>query len=253
MLFRSMIPGQMPQAQLPPEQLMPGQFPAGQYPYGQLPAGQYPQGTIYPGFMQPMPQLYPGQGIHVPPEMGMPYLNDMDGMLDIYDVDAIDDMETEGVTTDPPPVLSNNPAVTTIVLFKELTGYPNYGNPSGNADILYTGNRGVWTFEIPAFLFVPGALTAQLAIRAVLDDHSWVPVDRYSARITINGISVHTGRLPLEHGKPVGGKFTNWGLLIFNVPNIRRINRVVIVNTSNTGTDDWIGLDWMEMRLSPAR
>jgi len=49
------------------------------------------------------------------------------------------------------PVLSNAPAQTSIVLFKELTGYPNYGNPSGNADILYTGNRGTWTFDIQPF------------------------------------------------------------------------------------------------------
>jgi len=233
------------------DQIVPGQMIP-----GQMPPGQLPPGSVYPGFMQPVPQLYQGQGIHMPPGMGMfgPY--DTDNMLDMYDIDEMDemeDMDIKGITTDPPPVLSNNPAVTTVVLFKELTGYPNYGNPSGNADILYTGNRGVWTFEIPAFLFVPGALRAQLAIRAVLDDHSNVPVDRYSARITVNGTVVHTGRLPLEHGRPAGGKFTNWSLLTFNVPNIRRINRVVIVNTSNTGPDDWIGLDWMEMRLSPAR
>jgi len=58
----------------------------------------------------------------------------------------------------PQPVLSNAPAQTSIVLFKELTGYPNYGNPSGNADILYTGNRGTWTFDIQPILLIPGTL-----------------------------------------------------------------------------------------------
>lgn len=148
-----------------------------------------------------------------------------------------------------PPVLSNNPAVTNIVLFKELSGYPNYGNPSRNADILYTGNQGAWTFELPAFLLIPGRMRAQLTISAVLDDHLNVPVNRYSARITINGNVVHTGRLPLEHGEPAGGMFLNWRNLTFNISNLRRVNRIVINNTSGTGPDDWIAFDWMEIRL----
>jgi hypothetical protein len=152
---------------------------------------------------------------------------------------------------DPPPVLSNNPVTATVVLFKELTGYPNYGNPSRNADILYTGNRGSWTFESPAFLFVPGNQRAQIVIRAVLDDHSNVPVNRYSARITVNGNVVHTGRVPLEHGTPSGGIFRNWSELTFNIPNLRRINRVTIENTSTAGPNDWIAFDWMELRLLP--
>ncbi len=248
------------QGQMIPGQVMPGQMVPGQMPPTQLPAGQIQPGTMYPSFMQPIPQLYQGQGIHMLPGAGMMGAYDMDNMFDMYDymddfidMDDMDDVEAKGVTSDPPPILSDNPAITSVVLFKELTGYPNYGNPSGNADILYTGNRGVWTFQIPAYLFVPGALRAQLAIRAVLDDHSTVPVDRYSARITINGTQVHTGRVPLEHGRPPGGRFTNWSLLTFNVSNLRRSNRIVIVNTSNTGDNDWIGLDWMEMRLNPTR
>jgi len=224
---------------------------------GQMPYGQLPPCTMYPGFMQPLTQSYQGQGIYMLPETGMMENYDMGNMFDMDnemdDFNDMDDMKAQGVISDPPPVLSDNPAQTSVVLFKELTGYPNYGNPSGNADILYTGNRGVWTFQIPAYLFVPGTLRAELAIRAVLDDHANVAVDRYSARITINGTQVHTGRVPLEHGGPTGGRFTNWKLLTFNVPNFRRNNRVVIVNTSNTGANDWIGLDWMEMRLAPAR
>lgn len=151
----------------------------------------------------------------------------------------------------PPPLLSNNPAVSNIVLFKELTAYPNYGNPSRNADILYTGNQGTWTFDMPAFLFIPGNLRARLVIRAVLDDHFNVPVNRYSARITVNGNVVHRGQVPLAHGAPAGGMFNNWSELTFNVPNLRRNVRVTIENTSNTGPDDWIALDWMELRFTP--
>jgi hypothetical protein len=149
------------------------------------------------------------------------------------------------------PIISNNPTSTNIVLFKQLTGYPNYGNPSRNADILYTGDQGTWTIELPAFFLIPGRLRSQLIISAVLDDHQNVPANRYSARISINGNVVHNGRLPLQHGTPAGGMFMNWRQLTFSVPNLRRINRITIVNTSNTAPDDWIGLDWMELRLFP--
>lgn len=149
------------------------------------------------------------------------------------------------------PILSNQPEVVRITAFKELTGYPNYGNPSGNADILYTGNTGRWTFAIQPFLFVPGNLRAQLVIRAVLDDHSAVPENRYSATISVNGTVVHRGRLPLQHGRPAGQRFTNWGELTFNIPRLQRSNNVQITNTSNTGESDWIGLDWMEIRFMP--
>lgn len=153
--------------------------------------------------------------------------------------------------TDPPPILSNNPAVASVSLFKELTAYPNYGNPSRNADILYTGNRGSWTFESPAFLFVPGNLRAQLVIRTVLDDHGNVPVNRYSLRITVNGNVVHNGRVSLEHGTPTGGIFTNWRELTFNVANMRRTTQVTIENTSSANPNDWIAFDWMQLRFTP--
>ncbi len=155
-----------------------------------------------------------------------------------------------GRVGDPPPILSNNPATVRIVLFKQLTGYPNYGNPSGNADILYTGNTGVWTFTLPPPFFTILGLRGQLAIRAVLDDHQNVPVNRYSARITVNGNVVHNGAVPLVHGVPAGGRFTNWRELTFNITALRRNNRIVMENTSRAGDNDWIGLDWMEMRLN---
>ncbi len=165
------------------------------------------------------------------------------------DIDYIDPMLL--AQQDPPPLLSNNPVTASVSLFKELSAYPNYGNPSRNADILYTGNRGSWTFQSPAFLAVPGNQRAQAIIRSVLDDHANVPVNRYSARITINGTVVHDGRLLLQHGVPAGGMFTNWINLPFNIVNPRRTNRITIENTSSAGTDDWIAFDWMEIRLIP--
>ena len=149
-----------------------------------------------------------------------------------------------------PPILSNNPVTPTLSLFKELTGYPNYGNPSRNADILYTGNRGTWTFDAPAFLAPARNPRVQVILRAVLDDHSAVSTSRYSAKIAVNGIVVHTGRLPLDHGVPAGTMFTNWRELRFNVGNFRRTNSVTVENTSTAGPEDWIAFDWMDMRLA---
>jgi len=149
---------------------------------------------------------------------------------------------------DPPPILSNNPVETRILSIKPLTAYPNYGNPSGDADMLYTGNQGTWKMDLPPFIVGQEGLRGQLVISAVLDDHSSIPVDLYSATIVFNGNVVHNGRLPLEHGSPFGSMFDNWRELTFTVP-LRRNNVVTIINTSSAGLDDWIALDWMELRL----
>ncbi len=151
----------------------------------------------------------------------------------------------------PAPLISANPPVFSLTAFKQLSAYPNYGNPSRNADILYTGTRGTWNIELPPFMLVPGRFRAQLIIRAVLDDHMRVPANRYSAKITINGTQVHNGRLPLEHGAPAGGMFVNWGELSFNIPNLGKDIRVSIENTSAAAPGDWIGLDWIELRQHP--
>jgi hypothetical protein len=241
-------------------------------PGGTSPMMQFTQPMMQQNLMQPampmmqptmpmtqMPPVCPFTGMPVMPTagqmgnmgvMGMDMDTDMD--TDMEEAEAPEESAPEGITSNrPAAIVTNAPATTTIVMFKELTGYPNYGNPSGNADILYTGTRGTWTFILPPFLFVPGNMRAQIVIRAVLDDHANVPVSRYSARITVNGTVVHTGPLPLEHGVPAGGRFTNWRSLTYNVPNIRRNNSVTIVNTSTAGENDWIAFDWMEMRFTP--
>ncbi|SDK99625.1 hypothetical protein [Natronincola ferrireducens] len=181
-----------------------------------------------------------------PGQFQMPATHEMQEMYQMYGQNFIlNNVDASQLQ----PILTDNPSISTLVLFKELSGFPNYGNPSGNADILYRGNRGEWTFEVPAFFFIPGLLRAQLYIRAVLDDRAATPVAQYSATITINGRVVHRGPVPLEHGRPFGQPFVNWRTLIFDVPDIRRVNRIVITNTSTGLPDDWIGLDWMEMRF----
>lgn len=175
------------------------------------------------------------------------YASDIRMQRSPYDPNYI--QPTTGQPLNPSPILSNNPESTNIMLFKELTGYPNYGNPSRNADIIYTRTRGTWTFTIPSFLFIPGNMRTQMIIRAVLDDHANVPVSRYALKITINGVVVHDARVPLEHGVPAGGMFTNWRELSFNVPTLRRVTQITIENTSTANADDWIAFDWMQMRL----
>lgn len=166
-------------------------------------------------------------------------------------------MPTENtIAADPPPILSNNPpsAVTTaLTLRKEMTGYSNYGNPSGNADILYTGNTGTWTFAIPPFLIaaVNRFRRTELVMRGALDDHYAVPENRYRMTVNVNGTPLNVGPLPFVHGRPAGGQFTNWNQLTMAIPPraITRNNRIVIRNTSNAGPDDFIAIDWMELRL----
>lgn len=240
-------PEMMPTMPPMPPVLPPMQAPVTTMPPMPIAPPMQPNYPQMPPIMAPMMPNYPAPMM---PDMGFmnPEMNDMGNMGDMMNMDEMD-LETNS-PRQPAPVLSNNPAVTNISLFKELTGYPNYGNPSGNADILYTGTQGTWTFNVPPTLFGAGNRTAQIVIRAVLDDHTRVPLTQYSARITINGIVVHNAAVPLEHGVPVGGRFTNWRELRFSIANLRRTNnRITIVNTSTAGSNDWIGIDWMEIRV----
>lgn len=197
-------------------------------------------------FVAPYNMFYYNDNTYYPFNMPFPHGGNS---FDDYWLDA-DSQIQQG---DPPPILSNNPPTTAIVLRKELTGYPNYGNPSGNADILYTGNQGTWTFNLPAFLSaaVGRFRRVELVIRGALDDHYNVPANRYSMTVNIDGSIQRFTDLPFVHGRPAGQRFNNWNQLIIPIPaaNVRRNNRVTIRNTSNTGENDFIAFDWMEMRF----
>lgn len=161
--------------------------------------------------------------------------------------------EIEVMTRGPKPILSNNNPSRVLVLKKELSGYPNYGNPSGNADILYTATQGSWNFNIPPLmaLVLNNAQKVELVIRGALDDHYNVQENRYDLTVTFNGNWQSFKKLPFEHGRPSGQKFTNWNRLTLEFPPqaARILNRVTIRNTSNTGDNDWIALDWIELRF----
>ncbi|MGI6685924.1 MAG: hypothetical protein ACOX47_10755 [Bacillota bacterium] len=165
-----------------------------------------------------------------------------------------EEMENEQLTRQgPQPILSNNPPSRILVLRKELTGYPNYGNPSGNADILYTGTQGTWNFNLPPLmaLVLNNARRVELVIRGALDDHYNVPENRYSMTVNFNNNRQNFNQLPFVHGRPSGQRFNNWNELTVNIPpragGIN--NRVTIRNTSNAGENDWIAIDWMELRF----
>jgi hypothetical protein len=149
------------------------------------------------------------------------------------------------------PFISRHPATANITFTKLLSAYPNYGNPSKNADILYSGNKGSWNIAVPSYLLIPDKLKAQLIIRAALDDHIKVPANRYAVKIFINGVQLYGGRFALEHGSPAGSVFANWKELSFSVQNLREDNTITIENISSAGTADWIGFDRMELRLLP--
>lgn len=153
----------------------------------------------------------------------------------------------------PQPILSNPNPSRVLVLRKELSGYPNYGNPSGSADILYTGTQGTWTFNLPTLLalVLNSARRVELVIRGALDDHYNVPENRYSMTVTFNGTRQNFTQLPFVHGRPSGQRFTNWNELTLNIsPRSAGINnRVTIRNTSNAGDNDWIAIDWIELRF----
>jgi hypothetical protein len=151
------------------------------------------------------------------------------------------------VKTEAKARISGNPAAVNIIVRKQLTAYPNYGYGK-SADILYTGTEGTWNIEMPQYLLMPGKTRAQVVIRACLDDHKDISVNRYFAKITFNGVAVHSGRLPLEHGLPSAGVFTNWRELTFNITNLKKDNIIVIKNLSTVGPKDWIGLDSIEIR-----
>lgn len=179
-----------------------------------------------------------------------PYCQTADQFMRPFEEEEEDEQLTR---QGPQPILSNQDPSRVLVLRKELTGYPNYGNPSGNADILYTGTQGTWNFGLPPLmaLVLNNARRVELVIRGALDDHTNVPVNRYSMTVTFNGQRQNFNRLPFVHGSPVGQRFTNWNELTLNVtPRLATLNnRVTIRNTSNAGANDWIAFDWMELRF----
>lgn len=217
------------------------------YPYYNYPFDYYYRNNVMVSPFAPQNAQY--APVYQPPVPSFPPKTAPEIEAEMEDFDNVGKASGQSSPGDPPPIITNPIPVPGTFLLKELTGYSNYGMPSGNADILYTGNRGAWTFRLPSWLPRPQNLTGQLLLTAVLDDHANVPVTDYSMTIAINGTVVRQGAIALEHGTPAGGRFVNWRVLTYPIANLRANNRIVITNTSTAGPNDWIGIDWMELRL----
>jgi hypothetical protein len=148
--------------------------------------------------------------------------------------------------SDPPP--TEMQTSTSIVLRKELAGYPNYGVADSACDITYDGDADAWMFQVPN---VPIS-SATLALSVVADDHASVPLDGYFCQVWAGNSCVFGDQAPVMHGAPFNADFSDWSEL--DVPVTVTPGNFLIVtfaNRSTTGVaSDWIGIDWIELRLT---
>ena len=148
--------------------------------------------------------------------------------------------------SNPHTVVSGNCA-SGLVLGKELSGYNNYGQNDGRADVLYSGDVGSWTFADPC----GDTDVAYLQITVALDDHYDVPVGNYELDVYVNGKRVTSGYaddLGLRHGAPYGQRFGNWQHLWVQVKPAGQY-RIDIHNRSGLPQEHWIAIDRMSLHL----
>jgi hypothetical protein len=146
----------------------------------------------------------------------------------------------------------SNPTPTTVTqtkgytLHMELNGYNNYGASDGKADILYTSTINAWTFSVPSSMPVK---SATIAVSLVADDSTTLPASDFTYQLWSGNCSFDTPTA-LAHGTPFGGMFTNWVEVDEPAyPQAGGTYTVTIFNTSNATTTDWIGVDWIELRV----
>jgi hypothetical protein len=161
------------------------------------------------------------------------------------------------------PIPSVTTSGTSIVLFKDLNAWGNYGYYDHGADILYcaVGDSGSWTIPLKS----PGSSTspgydltsynnkpATVTISLSLDDHS-TPISDYSLSISLAGTTVFNGlasSLGLQHGQPYGSGFTNWTPVSYYVASVTDPLTVSISNTSGGSSGDWIAIDSIKMEFT---
>lgn len=155
-------------------------------------------------------------------------------------------LSTAQYLSDPAPIQMTT--ATGYVLHKELNAYPNYGVTDGAADILYSGQVGRWTFPIPA-----GNVKSALVVVSVVandPDAGNYPASDYDFRIWSSGCVFDSiGQLP--HGMPFDSRFTNWlQLSYFAAPIPNTDYFVTMANTTMLPLTEWIGIDWIEVRVT---
>lgn len=143
-----------------------------------------------------------------------------------------------------------------VVLKKDLYAYGNYGKDS-ECDILYSGERGNWTFNLTHLLEsqLPTGiadLKAYLAVSLVLDDHR-SDVAKYKGAIKVNKSDLFLGSfssLGVVHGEPFGKIFSNWRHLLFPIAIMNEDEiSVEIVNSSDLSSKDFIAIDTIKLLL----
>lgn len=137
----------------------------------------------------------------------------------------------------------------TIILRKELNGYPNYGG-EGAADVVYEGEAETWTFQVPN---VPIA-SAVLAMSISADDHYDYPLDAYHCEIWGGSACLFADQVPANHGQPFSSIFNDWMESDFPVTVTAGSSFTVTMhNTSTTGGPvhfNYIVTDWIELRIA---
>jgi len=158
----------------------------------------------------------------------------------------------------PPPypatIFHSDPIATTVVsgslviLKKELSAFANYGNPSGNADIIYGQTQADWNFDLPTTITPGMVLTAEWLLAGALDDHSSLPTREYSGTVLSNGQISFAGRFPFTHGQ--GSRFNNWAVLSLPVSSgLRQSGNTLRLSSSASDGAHWVGVDWVQLVL----
>jgi hypothetical protein len=137
------------------------------------------------------------------------------------------------------------------VLHKELNAYNNYGATDCKADILYSGQVGVWTFPVPSGNILSATVVVSVTANDPEDhDAGPYPASAYSFRLWSSGceyVSAHQ----LSHGQPFNACFTNWTQLSYPATVTPGATYVVTMdNASQLPTTEWIGVDWVELRVT---
>ena len=137
------------------------------------------------------------------------------------------------------------------VLHKTLSGYGNYGEGDGTADIVYAGGVGAWTFAIPA-----GTISSATVVLSVAaDDGASGQASGYAFDLWSNACGPFANTSDFQHGAPFNGHFTDWTPLTFPAELTPGGTYVVtIANTTALDAGDslanWIGIEWIEVRVT---
>lgn len=147
--------------------------------------------------------------------------------------------------SDPVPELSGD--ADSVVLHKELDGYPNYGTADDAADVLYDGETDRWVFDVPNLSIT----SVVLAFSMSADAHYQVPISSYAAQIWIGDTCTAELPLPVTHGMPYDDTFYTWTELALPAQATAGTElTVTMTNLSSTADPlDWIAVDWIELRL----